>query len=512
MKKNQRSVLFICADQWRYDYFGFMKHKAALTPNIDKLAEKSSVFKSHFAGIVPCGPSRTTMLTGLYPFIHRSVTNGTPLDKRFTNIAKEVRKIGYVPSLYGYTDTSWDPRNLNPKDKKNFTYESPMEGFESKYNLPGSEPESWAKFLKKNGFKINKSSDLYKGKYPKNGEGFIYEPYKIPSEFSDTAFLANQVMKDLRKKNNSFFKHISFLKPHPPYNIADPWFSLFKSKNIDLPNVSLTFKQLGKKHPLLNEIVKKFLDKESYKEIRYSELKHKDVKNIRKSYLAMCAEVDYYIGKILKTLEESNQLNNTMIIFTSDHGEMLGENNLWGKLGWWDASFRIPLIIHTPGQKPNIINNLTESVDLVPTIIDWLGGEIPIDWNGQSLMPYITNTKKNLKEKKFVVFDWDFRDFTSFVKNKKLSPEECNLSVIRTKKWKYVHFPTLPPLLFNLKDDPQEVKNLANVKKFQNVKNKLLSQLLSHRMLHLERQLSNMKLTKKGPKTMHGPRNRKLKN
>ena len=149
MKKNPRSVLFICADQWRYDCFGFMKHKVSLTPNIDKLAGKSSVFKSHFAGIVPCGPSRTTMLTGLYPFIHRSVTNGTPLDKRFTNIAKEVRKIGYVPKLYGYTDTSWDPRFLNSKDKKNFTYESPMEGFESKYNLPGSEPENWAKFLKK---------------------------------------------------------------------------------------------------------------------------------------------------------------------------------------------------------------------------------------------------------------------------------------------------------------------------------------------------------------------------
>ena len=512
MKKNQRSVLFICADQWRYDYFGFMKHKTSLTPNIDKLAGKSSVFKSHFAGIVPCGPSRTTMLTGLYPFIHRSVRNGTPLDKRFTNIAKEVRKIGYVPSLYGYTDTSWDPRHLNPKDKKNFTYESPMEGFDSKYNLPGSEPESWAKFLKKNGFKINKSSDLYKGKYPKNGEAFIYKPYKIPSEFSDTAFLANQVIKDLLKKNNGFFKHVSFLKPHPPYNIADPWFSLFSSKNIDLPNAKLTFEELAKKHPLLNEIVKKFLDKKLYKEIRYSELKNKDVKNIRKSYLAMCAEVDYYIGKILKTLEESNQLNNTMIIFTSDHGEMLGEKNLWGKLGWWDSSFRIPLIVHTPGQKPNIINNLTESVDLAPTIIDWLGGEIPIDWNGQSLMPYIKNTKKNLKEKQFVVFDWDFRDFTSFVKNKKLSPEECNLSVIRTKKWKYVHFPTLPPLLFNLKDDPQEVDNLANVKKFQNVKNKLLSQLLSHRMLHQERQLSNIKLTNKGVKTKHGPRNRKLKN
>ena len=105
MKKSKKSVLFICADQWRFDCFSFLNHPYALTPNLDKLAKQSVVFKSHFAGIVPCGPSRTTMLTGLYPFIHRSVYNGAPLDKRFTNIAKEVRKLNYNPSLYGYTDT-----------------------------------------------------------------------------------------------------------------------------------------------------------------------------------------------------------------------------------------------------------------------------------------------------------------------------------------------------------------------------------------------------------------------
>ena len=73
MKKSKKSVLFICADQWRFDCFSFLNHPYALTPNLDKLAKQSVVFKSHFAGIVPCGPSRTTMLTGLYPFIHRSV-------------------------------------------------------------------------------------------------------------------------------------------------------------------------------------------------------------------------------------------------------------------------------------------------------------------------------------------------------------------------------------------------------------------------------------------------------
>ena len=129
-----KSVLFICADQWRWDCFGFMKNKNVLTPNIDKLVKKSTAFTSHYAGITPCGPARTTMLTGLYPFIHRSVTNGAPLDKRFTNIAKEVRKIGYVPDLYGYTDTSWDPRHLDPKDEKNYTYESQIDKIHKFYN------------------------------------------------------------------------------------------------------------------------------------------------------------------------------------------------------------------------------------------------------------------------------------------------------------------------------------------------------------------------------------------
>ena len=169
MKDSNKSVLFICADQWRWDCFGFMKHTNAITPNLDKLANKSSVFKSHFTGIVPCGPSRATMLTGLYPFIHRSVRNGAPLDKRFTNIAKEVKKSGYDPKLYGYTDTTWDPRFLNDEDKKKYTYESPMEGFDPVCHLPEGNPVLWANFLKSKGYDVKNPHDLYTREKPKSG-------------------------------------------------------------------------------------------------------------------------------------------------------------------------------------------------------------------------------------------------------------------------------------------------------------------------------------------------------
>jgi len=508
----KKSVLFITADQWRWDCFSFMKHKNALTPNLDELAKKSTVFKSHFAGIVPCGPARATMLTGLYPFIHRSVTNGAPLDKRFTNIAKETRKIKYDPKLYGYTDTSWDPRYLDRKDEKNYTYESPMEGFDPVCYLSETNSDSWGNYLNENGFKIKNTKDLYRYRNPEKGIGFIHEPYEIPTEHSDTSFLANQVIKDLKKINDPFFMHISFLKPHPPMYVSEPWHSLINPDDIDLPFMEKTIDEMSKQHPLLKEMLMKYTNEERFSEIRFSDLNEKDIRNIKSVYFGMCAEVDHNIGKILKALKETNQADNTMIIFTSDHGEMLGENRQWGKAGWWDFSYRIPLIINIPDTANKLIDNFTESVDLAPTILDWLEGDIPQNWNGQSLLPTILNSQNKLPPKEYVIFDWDFREnhHSSFVENGELAPEECNLSVIRTKEWKYVHFPSLPPMLFNLNEDIYEINNLAGKKNYLEIQHELLSKLLSHRMIHQERQLSNTMLSSKGVIIKSGPANRKV--
>ena len=110
---------------------------------------------------------------------------------------------------------------------------------------------------------------------------------------------------------------------------------------------------------------------------------------------------------------------------------------MFGKKGWWDQSYRIPLIIHTPNCKSQMINEMTESVDLLPTIINWLGGEIPIDCNGRSLISNIEKGKANLPIRDYVIFEWDFRDLYLTDSNKlTLAPEECNLSVIRTDEWK----------------------------------------------------------------------------
>ena len=225
----------------------------------------------------------------------------------------------------------------------------------------------------------------------------------------------------------------------------------------------------------------------------------------------MCAEVDHNIGKILNTLNEKNIEKDTLVIFTSDHGELLGENNLWGKLGWWDSAYRIPLIFYNKDIKSRKIDNFSESVDLAPTILEWLDLDVPINWSGISLLEYLKTGKRKFN-KDFVTFEFDFREsnYSKFVEEKKLEPEECNLVCIRDKNWKYVHFPTLPSLLFNLKKDPLEKNNLSNIKKYQNIKNKLLSKLLSHRLLHQERQLSSLQVSSSGLSTSYGSSFRKM--
>src|ERR1700743_1015212 len=116
------NILFITADQWRAECLSALGHPIVKTPHLDALARESVLFANHFANAVPCGPSRTSLHTGMYLQNHRSGTNGTPLEARHTNWAKEAAAAGYDPVLFGYTDTSLDPRELQEDDPWVFTF------------------------------------------------------------------------------------------------------------------------------------------------------------------------------------------------------------------------------------------------------------------------------------------------------------------------------------------------------------------------------------------------------
>jgi hypothetical protein len=150
--RTARNILFILADQWRADSLSVAGHPVVQTPTLDALARDGVLFKQHYAQASPCGPSRTSILTGMYLQNHRSARNGTPLDARFTNIARELRKAGYDPGLIGYTDTSADPRGRDPEDPALRTYEGVMPGFTPILLMP-EDPVTWLAYLRRLGYR-----------------------------------------------------------------------------------------------------------------------------------------------------------------------------------------------------------------------------------------------------------------------------------------------------------------------------------------------------------------------
>ena len=152
-----KNVLLLAIDQWRADCLGFSNHPIVKTPHLDKFAAEGVSFSNHFTVTAPCGPARTSLLTGLYAMNHRSVRNGTPLDINLTNVAREVGKNGYRPVLFGYTDSSVDPRGLPHDDPQLTTYEGVLPGFDVETAFNEQYLSEWAQDLENKGYNLPKT-------------------------------------------------------------------------------------------------------------------------------------------------------------------------------------------------------------------------------------------------------------------------------------------------------------------------------------------------------------------
>ncbi len=221
MPTRRPNVLFICADQWRADCISALGHPNVKTPNLDALAADGMLFRNHFGQCTPCGPSRTSVLTGLYLMNHRSGRNGTPLDARHTNLALEARKAGYEPALFGYTDTSIDPRGKDPSDPALTGYDKGvMPGFVTPLHLP-DDMAPWVADLAAKGYDVrNGRDDAFKPKTPfdkPEDRGFRFIPTVFPAAHSETAFLTDAFLKWLSVRSDKpWFAHFVFYRPHPP--------------------------------------------------------------------------------------------------------------------------------------------------------------------------------------------------------------------------------------------------------------------------------------------------------
>lgn len=497
------NVLLISADQWRGDCLSAVGHASVKTPNVDALAQDGVLFARHFAGTAPCSPARATLYTGLYQMNHRVCRNGSPLDARFDNLALAARRGGYDPTLFGYTDTAPDPRGMDPNDPHLTTYEGVLPGFSARQLLPEHEKQ-WLSWLRSRGHAEATSRDIHIPVGAKPGE-ISDAPPSYSRDETQTAFLAGEFIRWLGEQDTPWFAHVSFLRPHPPFSVPEPYNLMFT------PSGGPAFARAADRdaeqavHPFLTFALP-LIGKGSFihgGEGSASDWTSEDLSAIRAIYYGMIAEVDAQLGRIWQALKDAGAWDDTLIIFTSDHAEMMGDHWMLGKGGFFDGSYHVPLVIRDPGRPAGAgrqVERFTSAADIFPTLCDRLGLVPDNHLDGETLVPFLEGkAPEGWRDAAF--WEFDFRDIAMGESERHfgLKSNACNLAVIRDERFKYVHFAGLPPLLYDLAKDPMELTNVAGDGDYAAVRLEYAEKLLSLRARHLDQTLAYTELTEKGP-------------
>ena len=512
MPRSDLNVLFITADQWRADCLGAVGHPVVRTPNLDALAADATLFTQHFTQAVPCGPSRASLHTSRYLMTHRSVGNGTPLDNRFTNLAREVRAGGYDPTLFGYTDTAADPRLYPPGDPLLQTYEGVLPGM-----TPGlwvlEDMGPWRAWLEERGVGRFGPTEVYRPVRRTPGRGATFDPPVYDADHSDTAFMVDQALGWLSTRTaDRWFLHLSLLRPHPPWIAPEPYNALYDPADVPPPRRAADKAAQAAQHPFVAWLMDHLPRSQFFPDGDgpASATSDADTLQARATYFGLISEVDHHIGRMVQFLKDSRQWERTVLVFTTDHGEQLGDHHLFGKLSPYDPSFHIPLIVRAPdhaGGRGHAVTAFTEAVDVAPTILDLIGLPVPGEMDGRPLTPFLDGTQPS-PWRDAVLWEVDFRDPTTLAAETALglTPDQCNFSVLRDECCKYIHFTALPPLFFDLKADPGEQTNLAQQADMAPTILEYAQRLLSRRQLHADRVLANHRLGPGGVSAWKGPR------
>lgn len=481
-----RNILLITADQWRGDCLGALRHPVVETPQLDALAQSGVLFSKHFANAVPCGPSRASLHTGLYLHNHCSGTNGTPLDRRFSNWALELKDAGYEPAVFGYTHTAPDPRGLAENHPSLSTDEGVLPGITPVIDM-GTHCPDWRNWLEERGYEVPPTDgETYAVRQPVADGPDTPRALLWDKEHTDTWFLTDQVLDyiDHHNAETGWAVHLSLRAPHPPWVAADPYHRRYPIDTLPGPARHPTADVEGALHPWLAQCLGSGRN-QSHRDDRRHRL-------LQAGYYGLMAEVDDNMGRLLAHLEATDELDSTLIIFTSDHGEQMGDHWLYGKMGFFEQSFHVPMIVAGPGVSPGRVDRFTEHVDVMPTLLEWLGLRCPRQCDGRSLVPFL-NGSEPVSWRDAAHFEYDFRHSQAET-SLGLNMETACLNVIRDHEYKYVHFAGLPPLLFDLEKDPHELTDASTAQPA--VAAEYARRLLSWRLEHTDKTLSHITVTK----------------
>ena len=427
--------LLITLDQFRGDCLSIAGHPVVKTPNLDRLCERGVRLSRHYSQASPCSPGRASLYTGMYQMNHRVLANGTPLDKDFDNIALAARRAGYNPTLFGYTDQSIDPRvTTGADDPRLQTYEGVLPGFECALDLT-RQMTPWRELLADKGY--DTSPGILE---------LLATEHERPVEVSVSNFLTTNLIDWINAQDSSWFAHASFIRPHPPYSAAGEFATMYDPASVGEP-----IHRAEEVHPFHEVML--MLDATK------APTEPEQMAHMRAQYFGMISEVDYQLGRIFDALVESGEWDNTVIVVTADHAEMLGDHGLREKVGYWETSQHIIGIVADPRHASahgTVVDKFTENIDIMPTLCEVMDIGIPAQCDGLPLTHFVNGTEPPWwRDAAHWEYDWRFALIPAdrYVWPWRRRLEQLNLAVRRSDTYAYVQFGDGDFLCFDLAAD-----------------------------------------------------------
>ncbi|HKS15183.1 MAG TPA: choline-sulfatase [Pseudomonas sp.] len=418
----RKNILFIMADQMAAPLLPIHGPSPIRMPHLSRLAEQAVVFDAAYCNSPLCAPSRFTLVSGQLPSRIGAYDNAADFPADTPTYAHYLRRLGYRTALSGKMHFC-GPDQLHGYEERLTSDIYPADyGWAVNWDAPDERP-SWYH---------NMSSVLQAGPCVRTNQLDFDE---------EVVFKARQYLYDHVREADGrpFCLTVSMTHPHDPYTIPKRWWDLYQDVEIPMPSHPLAQHE---QDPHAQRLLKVY-------DLWDKPLPAEKIRDARRAYFGACSYIDNNIGKLLETLEETGLADDTIIVFSGDHGDMLGERGLWYKMHWFEMAARVPLLVHAPGQfEPGRVSAAVSTCDLLPTLVALAGGRVeaglPLD--GRSLLGHLQGQGGHDEV------------IGEYMAEGTVGP----LMMIRRGAYKFVYSEDDPWLLYDLSRDPHERENLAS--------------------------------------------------
>lgn len=420
------NIVVIMADQLAPQYIGAYGHKVAKTPHIDALAARGMRFDAAYCNSPLCAPSRFAFMSGQLISRIAAYDNASEFRASVPTFAHYLKALGYRTGLSG---------------KMHFIGPDQKHGFQDRVTTDIYPADfAWTPDWEAADERIDKwYHNMATVKESGVAVATFQTDYDDEVEFAARRWLIDRGRATAAGEDAPFCLVASFIHPHDPYVAKPEFWGLYSDDEIDMPEVVLP---LEEQDPFSRRVMDGI-------EASTVPLTEEEVRRARRAYLANVSYFDSKVGAVVTALEDIGELDNTVVIVTADHGDMLGERGLWYKMNFFEPSARVPLVMAGPGVARGVAGNACSLVDLLPTFVELGGGDAgvlgePVD--GRSLLPLMRGEADPVDEA--------IGEYCA-----EMTP--APVFMIRRGALKYIHCDIDPPQLYDLARDPLERVNRA---------------------------------------------------